>query len=361
MALMISRTGLHLDYLPPAELTAARLVGAMGIAIFEGDLAGAAAAHIPSVRVSTPVLDGAGMLCELWSTTQAVETGVLGRVRYSRSTDLLFGIITVSESTAPAGVAAAQTPLYEATEQTYREIFGALELLGYPHLVRIWNYVPEINRDTHSVERYKQFNSARQAAMLAAQRPVTGNVSAACALGASVGSPLVVYFLASASAATSIENPRQVSAYHYPSQYGIHSPIFSRAAVHRDADGLTLFISGTASIVGHQTLHEGDTAAQTRETLTNIEALLAEANRVTGSREFTLETLACKVYVRDPSELPIIQRELRSALGPSARLVYLQADICRRDLSVEIEATAMVGAAAKSRSTVRRSTAEHSI
>lgn len=358
---MVSRMGLHLDYLSPAELTAARLAGVMGVATFEGDLAGTAAAHIPSVRIATPVLGNPGMLCEVWSTTQAVETGVLGRMRYSRSAGLLFGIITVSESATPADAVAPRTPLYEATEQAYREIFGALTVLGYPHLVRIWNYVPEINRDTHGIERYKQFNSARQAAMLASQRPVTGNVSAACALGASVGSPLVVYFLASASAATSIENPRQVSAYHYPPQYGVHSPIFSRAAVHRDANGLALFISGTASIVGHQTLHEGDPAAQTRETLTNIEALLAETNRVTGSREFTLETLDCKVYVRHPSELPVIQRELRSALGPSARAIYLQADICRRDLAVEIEATAIVGVAAKSRTSVRRSTAEHSI
>jgi len=82
---------------------------------------------------------------------------------------------------------------------------------------------------------------------------------------------------------------------------------------------------------------------------------------VTGARQFTLETLACKVYVRHPSDLPVIQKELRSALGSaSTHAVYLQADICRRDLSVEIEATAMVGSAAKGRATMRRSTAEHS-
>jgi enamine deaminase RidA (YjgF/YER057c/UK114 family) len=281
-----------------------------------------------------------------------------GRIRYARTADLLFGCITVAESTHATPL---YTPLYGATEQAYREIFGALDALGFPHLIRIWNYVPDINRDTHEIERYKQFNSARQAAMHAAQRPVTGNVSAACALGAATGSPLVVYFLASHSAATSIENPRQVSAYHYPPQYGVHRPIFSRAAVHHETDGMTLFISGTASIVGHQTLHEGDAAAQTRETLTNIEALLAETNRMTGSQQFTLDTLACKVYVRDPADLPVIQRELRSALGPAIRAVYLQADICRRDLALEIEATAMVGAATKgSRATMRRSTAEHS-
>ena len=336
----------------------------MGVAAFEPGPDFEPAPGVPVARVNTPVLGSSGMLCEVWRTSHAVETGVRGRIHYARAADMLFGCIilsespAVSDSTAPP-VAGQRTPLYEATERVYREIFSALDVLGYPHLVRIWNYVPEINRDTQGIERYKQFNSARQSAMLAAQRPVTGNVAAACALGAAAGSPLVVYFLASHSAATAIENPRQVSAYHYPPQYGAHSPIFSRAAVHREADGMTLFISGTASIVGHQTLHEGDTAAQTRETLTNIEALLEEANRVTGSTEFSLETLACKVYVRNPSDLPVIQRELRAALGSSARAVYLQADICRRDLSVEIEATVMVGTAAKDRATVRRSMAEH--
>ena len=352
---MASRTGLHLDYLSPAEFNAARWNGVIGVATFEGP--GLAAGSVPIAEVNVPVLGEPGGLCEVWRTLQAVESGVRGRIRYSRTADLLFGCIAVAESTQAT---APHTPLYEATEQAYREIFGALDALGFPHLMRIWNYVPQINLNTHNIERYKQFNSARQAAMHAAQRPVTGNVAAACALGAATGSPLVVYFLASHSAATSIENPRQVSAYHYPSQYGVHSPIFSRAAVHHETDGMTLFISGTASIVGHRTLHEGDTAAQTRETLTNIEALLAETNRVTGSQQFTFDTLACKVYVRDPSDLPVIQRELRSALGPAIRAVYLQADICRLDLAVEIEATAMVGAATKGRATMRRSTAEHS-
>jgi enamine deaminase RidA (YjgF/YER057c/UK114 family) len=100
-----------------------------------------------------------------------------------------------------------------------------------------------------------------------------------------------------------------------------------------------LFISGTASIVGHETFHVGDAAAQTRESLVNIEALLGEANRVAGAARFALGSMAYKVYVRRPSDLPIVQAQLSSAIGSSARIVYLKADICRQDLLVEIEAT----------------------
>ena len=338
------RTRLHLDYLSLAEFEAARWAGVMGIATFDGSHFGVQDTPVPVAEVSTPVLGDAGAVYEVWRTRQAVESGTCGRVRFARTSDVLFGCITVTEKEPPPSslAIADRTPLYEATERAYREILGTLDALGYPHLIRVWNYVPEINRDTHGTERYRQFNSARQAALVASGRPITGNVSAACALGAAAGSPLVVYFLSSHNSPTFIENPRQISAYNYPPQYGTRSPIFSRATVMHEPDGMTLFISGTASIVGHQTIHVGDTAAQTRETLTNIEALLEEANRVTGSDEFTLDALACKVYVRHPSELPVIQAELRAALGPSARAVYLQADICRRDLSVEIEATARV-------------------
>lgn len=344
---MGSRNGLHLDYLSPAEFEAVRWSGVIGIATFDGQRLNADI-PVPVAEVKTRVLGEPGALCEVWRTQQTVESGARGRVRYARASDMLFGCISVVESDAgsQSQLELDQTPLYKATEQAYGEILGALDALGYPHLIRVWNYVPEINRDTHGVERYRQFNAGRQAALLGRGRPITGNVSAACALGAAVGSPVVVYFLASRSAPSYVENPRQVSAYNYPPQYGRRSPVFSRATVLHERESMTLFISGTASIVGHQTIHVGDAAAQTRETITNIEALLAEANRVTRSEEFTLDALACKVYVRDPSDLPVIQAELRAALGPTARPVYLQADICRRDLSVEIEATAIVEATA---------------
>lgn len=337
---MGSGIGLHLEYMTPAELETARWAGVMGVATYDGCRPGLRESSVPVAEINTPVLGEAGALCEVWRTGQPVESGLHGRVRYARTADLLFGCIAVRED--PGTSDDEQTPLYSTTEHAYREILGSLDALGYSHLLRVWNYVSEINRDTHGIERYRQFNSARQAALLAGGRPITGRVSAACALGAAVGSPLVAYFLASRAAPTFIENPRQVSAYHYPPQYGARPPVFSRATVHQQADAMTLFISGTASIVGHETVHIGDAAAQTRETLTNIGALLEETNRVTGSNEFTLEALAYKVYVRHPSDLPVVQAQLQSALGSHTRPVYLRADICRRDLSVEIEATAVV-------------------
>jgi enamine deaminase RidA (YjgF/YER057c/UK114 family) len=336
---MGSRAGLEVDYHPLAEREPARWEDVLGIATFDNTPVALHAADIPVAQVRTPVLGTSSNVCEIWRTRRRVESGQRARVRYRRDDNVLFGCIALAEADVLPLIREADRPaLHAATEQAYREIFAVLDAVGYGHLLRVWNYVPQINVDTHGTERYRQFNSARRDALKACGRDVTGSVPAACALGSMTGSPLVIYFLASRAAPTAIENPRQISAYHYPPQYG-PQPAFSRASVLHQAAGAMLFISGTASIVGHQTIHVGDAGAQTRETLANIEALLSEANRVAGAASFALGTLAYKVYVRHATDLGAVEAQLRSAVGSSARVVYLKADICRQDLLVEIEAT----------------------
>jgi len=339
---MAAAAALQVDYLPLAGHEPARWDGVLGVATFDGITASSLAANdIPVADIRTPVLGSGDEVCEIWRTRQRVESGQRGGVRYRHGDEVLFGCISVAESGDPAHIQGSRSGLHAVTERAYHEIFATLDALAYPHLLRVWNYVPQINVDTHGTERYRQFNSARRSAVTACGRDLTGNVPAACALGSATGSPLVIYFLASREAPTVVENPRQMSAYNYPPQYG-PKPIFSRASVLREASGAMLFISGTASIVGHRTVHAGNAAAQTLETLTNIEALLGEASRVAGSEfgapRFDLETLAYKVYVRNTEDLPVIQAQLRAALGSQAQIMYLRADICRQDLLVEIEA-----------------------
>jgi len=338
---MSSGQFLRLEYATPSESQLDGRQGVLGAAAFAGGAhsAGDGGTDFPLARVHTPVLSDAREMLEIWCAGERTESGSHGRVHYARAGDFLFGSLAVqeTEATGPAG-AARLGPLGIATDLAYRDLYAALAAAGNPQLVRVWNYIPDINIETHGLERYRQFNSARHEASLACGRAVSGNVPAACALGAASGSPLTIYFLASRHTPAFIENPRQVSAYRYPRQYGPRSPAFSRATVLGEGSEATLFVSGTASIVGHRTLHAGDPAAQTRETLVNIEALLEEAARRSRNRALRLETLAYKVYVRDPKDLPVIRAELESAVGRGAGLLYLKADICRQDLAVEIEA-----------------------
>ncbi len=254
-----------------------------------------------------------------------------GRIQYRYCDDLLFGCLTIEEQDSGA------QGLLKATEQAYQDLFELLGETHHRHLLRIWNYLPKINGLIGSEERYRLFNSARQAAFRRSGRATMGTVPAACALGSPAGSPISIYFLASRRAPKMIENPRQTSAYHYPPKFGKHSPTFSRACLRPAHEGTSLFISGTASIVGHETIHPGDVRAQTRETLANINALLNEANRLLGSVRYEFDNLKMKVYVRNAEDLPQIQAELAGALR-HAQPLYVKADVCREDLLVEIEA-----------------------
>ncbi|MDT4870422.1 Chorismatase [compost metagenome] len=163
-----------------------------------------------------------------------------------------------------------------------------------------------------------------------------GRVPAACALGLA-GGPLSIAFLAGSTPAVPIENPRQVSAYHYPAEYGPRSPTFSRVAMVYPPGQELLFISGTASIVGHQSVHLDDVVAQTRESLDNIEAVLAEAQRLSPQGFFALADLSYRVYIRHAADLGAVMAVMAGRVA-SAETLYLQADVCRSELLVEIEA-----------------------
>ena len=339
---MSGSTSCGVDYLSLAELpltSDAWWNSVLGLAHFGSQPLDRSLEQIPVAEVTIAPLPTTDGVCEVWRAAGPMTSGRIGAVRFRACAQLLYGCISVFENIAVCLESGNKhSPLELATIRAYTDIFAALDMLGYPQLVRMWNYVPSINEDEAEGDRYWQFNKARQESFLSRQRPTVDTVPAGSALGTPTGSPLVIYFLASHAAMRAIENPRQVSAYHYPSKYGPRSPTFSRAALLANEAGGTLLVSGTASIVGHESVHTDDVAAQTRETIANINVLITEANRLSGHRHYSTDTLAYKVYVRNPKDLSAIAVELRAAVGQRAAVTYLQADVCRRDLLVEIEA-----------------------
>lgn len=327
----------HSQLSPPqfAGLTDAQRQRLLGVTCIGGP-AESWHGELPVQNVAAPLLGrSAGALNEVWYSAEACRSGEFTGIRYRVDDNVLYGVIDVEE----ASYRKSPLPLQHATEDAYRRIFALLDREGYPHLWRAWNYLADINVVRDGLERYRQFNIGRHDAFVANGRLAQGNVPAACALGTTRG-PLTIAFIAGRTVPTPIENPRQVSAYHYPGEYGPRSPTFSRAAFAQLPGQELLFISGTASIVGHRTLHLGDIAGQTRETLANIEALLGSANEKTRSTPYALKELSLRVYVRHAEDHPIVQAIVEEKLGTDASVTYVQADICRGDLLVEIEAMA---------------------
>jgi enamine deaminase RidA (YjgF/YER057c/UK114 family) len=247
----------------------------------------------------------------------------------------LYGSVVVDDALHPRGMEGA-------AEDAYTQLFDLLAERGQPHLLRLWNYMARINEVAGELERYRQFNVGRQRAFMAARRSAFVGAPAACALGTERG-PLTLHFLAGEVAPRAVENPRQVSAYRYPSVYGPSSPTFSRAALADVGGGReALFISGTASIVGHATLHAGDVRAQAEEAMNNIDALLQSAAQQGARAAHGLGTLDCTVYLRHASDLPTVREVIARRTG-AHRAIYLRADICRSDLLMEIEAHSLQG------------------
>lgn len=289
----------------------------------------------PTQHILAPLLHGAPV--EAWFGRGACQAGRRHGVTFHSDGELLFGVIELAEADC-AGDARA-TSLQQAGQRAYESLFRVLAEEGFPHLWRVWNYLGDINGETAGLERYRQFNIGRHQAFEAAGRLEMDSIPAASALGVA-GGPLSIAFLAGRVPARPIENPRQVSAYRYPAEYGPRSPTFSRAALGRLPDEEWLFVSGTASIVGHHSVHHDDPVAQTREIVANLEALLAEASRLTDGPAYRLDELSARVYVRHRADFPAVRAELATALGAEAPVVYLQADVCRADLLVEVEAQA---------------------
>lgn len=300
--------------------------------------------NLPMMHLIAPVLDGAANACEVWlSGSEAVlSSGSKGAIKYRLNDELLFGVIQLDELPTYRHQSVYNTEntdaLQIATESAYRQILALIDELGYPHLYRFWNYIADINGNSSGLERYRQFNIGRKHVLNDNNRESGCQLPAACALGLADG-PLSIAFLVGRMAALAIENPRQISAYDYPEHYGPRTPSFSRATLLHDKQNVTLFVSGTASIVGHQTKHPADVINQTDETLANLEAVVAEANRVLGKPILDLRQAYLRAYIRNMADLPLVRSEIQRHLGDEIKAVFVQADICRAELLLEIEVT----------------------
>ncbi len=270
--------------------------------------------------IAAPLRPAAGGAAyEIWRAASPVTYRRLGPVQGAISAELAFGCLRLDDA----------LPVEDAVEQAYLAIFDFLAPTGLTQPIRFWNYLNGILDDDAGLERYRRVNIGRHRAFLARLRqPVP---PAASGVGGHAGAS-IIYFLAAAEPAQAVENPRQISAYQYPPQYGPRSPSFSRAALHGEA----LFISGTASIVGHETRHQGDAAAQLDETCANLRALIANAGLQNALEQPA--HWALKIYLGDPRLQTMAEPVLAKLFGAASQRLYLTGQVCRADLLLEIEA-----------------------
>lgn len=267
-------------------------------------------------------------LIEVWTSYEPVTQRVENECIYQVSDSFLFISILIDESRFEN--------ITLATRYAYQKVTELKEQLGYIHNTRMWNYFPDINEETLGQERYKQFCEGRHE-ILADKNNLQKNFSAATAIG-SQGPGLMVLSLSTRQPVSHVENPQQISAYLYPRNYGRKSPSFARATSMTLKMADHLYVSGTASIIGHQSQYQCDVKNQTRLSLDNIEALLNHAKRENECFPVTLDNLTLlKVYIRQAEDFQTIKTIMQQRTRKKTPIVYLHGDICRKELLVEVE------------------------
>lgn len=311
------------------------LASAYVLAVIDFDCGGADKPDISKARVLDPRFIDTGLtiiplgecdIREVWYSSTPVTSGTENDVRWVANGSALLVSVTVDESQSK--------DLHEATYQAYKQLLGVMSRRGCSHIIRAWNYLAEINVGGGDSERYKCFCSGRHEAFIDFGYGLS-QFPAACALGHQGGS-MVIYLLAATEPALHFENPQQVSAYKYPREYGARSPSFARAALKSWERSNHIYISGTASIIGHRSLHPGDVARQLQVTFDNIAQLLKHIQAGAGPGE-QLQMSMLKIYVRNAKNLELIRLAVEQEYGADTPAVFVLADICRRELEVEID------------------------
>lgn len=273
------------------------------------------------IGVDLPLLAGTP-LREVWRGVGTVVSGSDGDIRWSSDGDWCQFALAVDES--------GYGDIAAATRAAYARLAAFLRNQPALHVLRLWNYFDAITAGEGDDERYRRFCVGRDDGLAGL---FSDGYPAATAIGGPVErGVLQVYGLAARRAGMAIENPRQVSAWRYPREYGPVAPGFARAM--KTAEG-PLLISGTAAIVGHRSRFDDDLAGQTDEMLANLRSLLGAAQVAQPAMRGA--GLLLKAYLRSPDDVDFVRGRLHEALPELSGLLLLGGVVCRRELVVEID------------------------
>ena len=228
---------------------------------------------------------------ELWSGRDEAHDKNIGETHCRCNGEVLFATVSVIVSDE------GNDALGAATYTAYCSLLDALQVTGYPHLLRIWNSIPGINVDDGGLERYRRFNLHRYKAYVESKRPTeaaSGSMRAR-QLWRAAGR----YCLASKNRhSRSRTRARPVRTATHNKLRPAPAEFFRAPRCGRLRHLIRLLVClRHRSIVGHQTMHPAMSWRRAR-TLTNLQSVVAAAISH-GARDIALlSDLKLKAYVR---------------------------------------------------------------
>jgi enamine deaminase RidA (YjgF/YER057c/UK114 family) len=245
------------------------------------------------------------------------------------------------------------TDTRKAAESAFEQMKSILEKenMTLNHLVRQWNYIGNILEIKNDFQNYQVFNEVRSE-YYQKYRNVRG-YPAATGIGMKLGGVSIDFCAVMTNETVQvkpIENPNQVNAYEYGQQVlkGLagegktlkHPPQFERALLITRKIKSTLFVSGTASIIGQETIGIDDVEKQTEVTIENIYKLTDQKRigNVTSNNDIEWgRFILIRTYVKDREDFNKV-RAICIEKFPDVQQIFVESDICRDNLLVEIEA-----------------------
>jgi enamine deaminase RidA (YjgF/YER057c/UK114 family) len=241
----------------------------------------------------------------------------------------------------------------KAAEKAFDLMVAILEneQMSLNNLIRQWNYIGNILDIKDEYQNYQIFNEVRND-YYSRYRKMKG-YPAATGVGMKHGGVILDFCAVELSESLKIravENPNQINAYNYGQQVlmGLkdkdkatkHAPQFERALLVANNHDAYLHISGTASIIGQETIGKNDIGKQTIVTIENVKKLTEteRINKLISGPVISGEKYSLfRIYIKKQSDFRIVHQIFNEQF-PGIPAIYVEADICRDDLLMEIEA-----------------------
>ncbi len=248
-------------------------------------------------------------------------------------------------------------PLDAQCDSLFAEASAILSAEGMSvcDIVRQWNYIENITGFVGEYQNYQVFNDARTRFYEGGDW--RNGYPAATGIGAGACGVVVDFDAVRGGdiEVVPLDNGLQVPAHDYSQDVLLGAedryfrtrttPKFERGKAVLSGGSRMSYISGTASIRGEKSVGVGDVIAQTATTMENIDYLVSPDNLVRNGATMAVgepryELL--RVYVKQADDMPAVRDYMRSRY-PGVGLLFLNTDVCRSELLVEIEGIASYG------------------
>ena len=221
------------------------------------------------------------------------------------------------------GFALFSSDARSATEAAFEQMKAILDSEGmsFNNIVRQWNYIGNILEGKNCLQNYEIFNEVRSE-YYGKFRTVKG-YPASTGIGMKLGGVTIDF--------CGVMTNEKLSQN-------------ERALLLKDNFKSTLNISGTASIMGQDTIGIGDVEKQTQVTINNIIKLTGQKRieqNVTNTNTDWGKFILLRVYIKNQDDFSKVKM-LCMKQFPGVPAIFIESDICRDNLLVEIEAEFLI-------------------